>query len=377
MQELPLDEMRALVHELQVHQIELEMQNDELRRGQIALEAANKKYNDFYDFAPVGFMTLDGAGIIREVNLTAASQLGINRDRIMSKPLAAFVEGEDIDRFRLCLKTVFQEPGSRRCEVKLKRPDGGNFFARLESVAATNASGERVCRTSITDLSELKQAEQKLQASERLFASFVGHLPSVAVIRDLAGRYLFANAAWEQAFQKSREEWLGKASEELWPPAVAAKFREQDRHVLETGEALQSLGPLRGADRIHQWISYRFPIVDPDGHTVMIGLNAIDVTEPLETKVRLEHLLSSGPAAIYTYEAEGNFVPTYISENVKGLVGWEPRQFLDNPRFWIKHVHPEDQRRVLRAVGIPVAGRPPDLRIPLPGQGWRLSLDAR
>ena len=85
----------------------------------------------------------------------------------------------------------------------------------------------------------------------------------------------------------------------------------------------------------------------------MIGLNAIDVTEPMATKARLEHLLGSGPAAIYTYEAEGNFAPTYISDNVKGLVGWEPRQFLDNPRFWIKHVHPEDRRRVLKRLELP------------------------
>ncbi len=83
------------MHELQVHQIELEMQNDELHRGQIALEAANKKYSDFYDFAPVGFLTLDGTGMIREVNLTAASQLGINRDQIIDKPLASFIEDED------------------------------------------------------------------------------------------------------------------------------------------------------------------------------------------------------------------------------------------------------------------------------------------
>ena len=263
------------------------------------------------------------------------------------------MEGEDIDRLRLCLRRVFQESESRRCEVKLRRPDGGRFFARLDSVAATNPSGERVCRTSITDLSDLKQAEQKLQESERLFASFMVHLPSVAVIRDLEGRYLFANAAWEQTFHQTGGQWRGKTTEDLWPPEVAAKFKEQDRIVMETGEALQTLGPLPHADGIHQWISYRFPIVDPDGRTVMIGLNAIDVTEPLETKVRLEHLLGSGPAAIYTCEAGGNFAPTYISENVKGLVGWEPRYFLDNPRFWIKHVHPEDRRRVLKRVEFP------------------------
>ncbi|TSA08246.1 MAG: hypothetical protein D4R73_08880, partial [Deltaproteobacteria bacterium] len=70
-QELSLDEISVLVHELQVHQIELELQNDELRRGQIALEEANNQYRDFYDFAPVGFLTLNESGIIREVNLTA------------------------------------------------------------------------------------------------------------------------------------------------------------------------------------------------------------------------------------------------------------------------------------------------------------------
>ena len=178
-QELSLDEISVLVHELQVHQIELELQNDELRRSQIALEAANHKYRDFYDFAPVGFLTLDESGMIREVNLTAANQLGVTRSQLVDKPCRFFIEEDDRDRFRLCLKRVFQEPGPQHCEIKLQRPDGGRLFARLDSIAVTDASGERVCRTSITDISDLKQAEQKLQESERLFASFVGHLPSV------------------------------------------------------------------------------------------------------------------------------------------------------------------------------------------------------
>ena len=122
-----------------------------------------------------------------------------------------------------------------------------------------------------------------------------GTCPASAVIRDLQGRYLFANAAWEQAFQKSREEWLGKTSEELWPPEVAAKFKEQDRLVMESGEALQTLGSLRHPDGLHQWIAYRFPIVDQDGRPVMIGLNAIDVTEPMATKARLEHVAGLRP----------------------------------------------------------------------------------
>ena len=214
-QNLSHDEISLLVHELQVHQIELEMQNDELRQGQISLEEANRKYSDFYDYAPVGFLTLDESGLIREVNLIAASQLGVTRRHLVDKPFRFFIEVADRNRFRLFLKRVFQKPGPHPGEIKLQRPDGGSFFARLDSVAVTDVSGARVCRTSITDISDLKRAEQKLQASEQLFASFVGHLPSVAVIRDLEGRCLFANAPWEQAFQKRREECLGKTSEKL------------------------------------------------------------------------------------------------------------------------------------------------------------------
>ena len=162
-QELSLDEMSVLVHELQVHQIELELQNDELRQSQIALEEANNKYRDFYDFAPVGFLTLNESGLIREVNLTAANQLGVTRGHLVDKPCQFFIEVDDRDRFRLCLKRVFQGPGPQHCEIKLQRPDGGNFFARLDSIAVTDVSGERVCRTSITDLTEPLKTKARLE----------------------------------------------------------------------------------------------------------------------------------------------------------------------------------------------------------------------
>jgi two-component system cell cycle sensor histidine kinase/response regulator CckA len=352
-QELSLEEIRARVHELQVHQVELERQNEALRQAQTSLEETSKKYSDFFDCAPVGFLTLDGSGVIQEANLTAASQLGVARKSLTNKPLRFFIEARDIERFHRCLGRVFRKPGSQHCEIRLKRQDGTGFWARLDSLAAKDAGGAQVCRTSITDISEQKQAEQKLKESQRLFDSFMTHLPSAAVIRDLEGRYLFANKTWEETFHKTREEWLGKTFDQLWPPEVAEKFKAGDRLFQETGKLMQSLFTLSQDDGWHHWISYRFPIFDQDGQLVMIGLNGIDITAHLETQLRLERLLASSPAAIYTCEAQENFAPTYISDNVKGLVGWEPRQFLENPRFWIKHVHPEDRRRVLQRVELP------------------------
>jgi PAS domain S-box-containing protein len=328
-------------------------QNEAWRRSTAGLEAASQRYRDFYDSAPVGFVTLEASGLIREVNRTAASQLGAAGDSLIHQPFASFIAAGDQERFHRFLAQIFQAAGPHRSEIRLARADGGQFVARLDGVAATDADGQQVCRASLTDISELQQTEKKLRESERLFAAFMEHLPSVAVIRDAHGRYLFANAAWEQAFHRNREECRSKTSDELWPPEVAAKFKEQDRLVIERGEPLQSVVTLPQADGLHHWIYFRFPIVDEFGQPAMIGVNAIDVTEPLETKARLEHLLVSGPAAIYTFKAEGIFAPTYISDNVKGLVGWEPADFLDNPRFWIKHVHPEDRRRVLKRVELP------------------------
>src|SRR4030042_1980622 len=118
LQEYSLEEMNVLIHELQVHQIELEMQNDALRQNQISLEEANRKYSDFYDFAPVGFLTLDESGLIREVNLTAASQLGVTRRHLIDKPFRFFIEVEDRNRLHLYLRRVFQEPGPQPGDIK-------------------------------------------------------------------------------------------------------------------------------------------------------------------------------------------------------------------------------------------------------------------
>ena len=134
---------------------------------------------------------------------------------------------------------------------------------------------------------------------------------------------------------------------------MAAKFRDQNRLVIETGEALQTPGSLRHPDGLHHWISHRFPIVDQDGHTVMIGINAIDVTEPMATKARLDQVLDSGPAAIYTCDPGRGFALSYISEKTKTLGGWEARDFLADSRFWLQHVHPEDRPWVCKRLGFP------------------------
>jgi two-component system cell cycle sensor histidine kinase/response regulator CckA len=187
----------------------------------------------------------------------------------------------------------------------------------------------------------------------KMVSAFIEQLPSVAVIKDLEGRFLYVNPAWEKTFHKDREAWLGKTSEDIWPPKVAAKFNEYDLLIFETKEPLTTVGTLLHADGLHHWISTRFPIFSPEGQLAMIGVSAMDITEHIQTKARLEHWLESGPTVIYTREPRGDFAFTYLSHNIQNLMGWEPRQFLADSRFWVDLVHPEDQKRILDQLTLP------------------------
>jgi PAS domain S-box-containing protein len=165
-----------LVHELQVHQIELEMQNEELRRAQLALEESRGKYVDLYDFAPVGYFTFTPKGLIAEVNLTGAALLGVVRQKLINGRFRKFVapQGQDLwDRHILSVLQPgipFRGPGEKRsCNLVLKREDGSTFPARLDSIRLdlptekAGVSGEApVVRTAVSDITELKRAEETL-----------------------------------------------------------------------------------------------------------------------------------------------------------------------------------------------------------------------
>jgi PAS domain S-box-containing protein len=129
------DATRAMLHELQVHQIELELQNEELRRAELRLEESQARYSDLYESAPLGFCTVSGEGILLEANLAFASELGVARSALVSKPLARFIHQEDRDIFYLFCRQ-FRAAGERQvCELRILRPDGVPFWALLTATA--------------------------------------------------------------------------------------------------------------------------------------------------------------------------------------------------------------------------------------------------
>ena len=160
--------LRASLHELRVHQIELEMQNEELLRAQADLDASRARYFDLYDMAPVGYCTVSEKGLILEANLTAANLLGLNREEMVKKPFSRCILKEDTDHFFLLHKELIRSRESQKCELRMVKAGGGAFWAHLEATAATAPDGAPACRVALIDITARKRISAVLQARVRI-----------------------------------------------------------------------------------------------------------------------------------------------------------------------------------------------------------------
>ncbi|MBN1263853.1 MAG: diguanylate cyclase [Anaerolineales bacterium] len=162
-EDLSPEEMRQVLHELRVHQIELEMQNEELRRIQVELEAAKSRYFDLYDLAPIGYCTLNKNGLILENNLTAAALLGVARSKLLKIPITRFIHKEDQDIYYLHLKQLFKTGKPQATDLRMVKEDGTIFWVHLAATVMQPAVGAPVCQVMLVDISAQKLAEIKLQ----------------------------------------------------------------------------------------------------------------------------------------------------------------------------------------------------------------------
>ncbi len=151
------------MHELQVRQIELEIQNEELRRVQAELDLSRENYFDFYDRAPVGYCTISQTGLILKINLAAAVFLGIGRRELSTRPISNFIQKEDQDHFYLSRKQLLATGQPQSGELRMLRSDGVPFWVHFNATVARDVAGEPLLRFILTDITERKQQDQLLQ----------------------------------------------------------------------------------------------------------------------------------------------------------------------------------------------------------------------
>jgi len=202
---------QRIVHELEVHQIELEMQNVELRRTQEEFELSRDKYAELYELAPVGYFTFDTQGLIREVNLTGAKMLGVERRALADKPFSRFIADADgRNVFSTYIETVLLKEDAQRCEIRLTGKDGTAIHGRLQSVSVdTIESKDSYILCSIVDGTLGKQLETEIQDAREFAENIVETVREPLVVLDSDLRILTANPSFYETFKVTTGETVG------------------------------------------------------------------------------------------------------------------------------------------------------------------------
>ena len=226
------EEIQKALHELRVHQIELEMQNEELRRAHSELDLMWSRYFDLYDLAPVGYCTISEKGLILEANLTMTTLLGVTRGSLLNKPLSRFVVREDQDLLYLRRKQLLETDKPLTFELRMLQADGTPVWVSIESCRTAGSANPNEFRAVFTDITRRKKSESRLHLQGEALEAAANAL----VITDNKGIIEWANAAFTTVTGYAVAEVIGKPCSilksgkqdnafyhELWETILAGK----------------------------------------------------------------------------------------------------------------------------------------------------------
>ena len=275
-----------LLHELQVHQIELEMQNEALRQAQVALEESRDRFVNLYDFAPIGYLTLTANALIAEINLTGAAMLGVERKKLINRRFAHFVAAEDTDRWHRSFLRVALHGDNQACEVALQRSDGSRLHARLDCLRPEKKGEEPVVRIALSDISERVQAEEELRITAITFESQQG-----IMVTDPNGVIERVNKAFTKLTGYSAEEAIGQT------PALLKSGRNDSSFYQKMWKTLmqkrywqgQMWNRRKNGKVYAEWLTIS-AVAAPDGSIAHFVGTFSDITQNKEAEAEIHRL---------------------------------------------------------------------------------------
>jgi two-component system cell cycle sensor histidine kinase/response regulator CckA len=249
------------------------------RKREIALTSATRLRDFIYygNVSGVIHTTVDGR--IVDTNDAMVRMLGYPSKEALQAVRAPQYYYDPADRDRL-LRLIAAKHSLNDYEICFRRKDNSRCWVlvnvRLLEPAAGEVGGSIIA--TVMDITERKLWEETLHQSEQRFATFMRHLPGIAFIKDLDGRYVYYNDACVALFGKSPAEIVGRTDAELWPADNAALYRSNDASVIETRRPVEVTEPVKHRDGPHSWLIYKFPILE-DGEVYFVGGIGIDITE--------------------------------------------------------------------------------------------------
>jgi len=310
---LDITDRKQTEENLRTHQVELEMQNQELGRIHRELDISHTRYFDLYDLAPVGYCTLSKQGLIIEANLTAATMLGVPRGALVKQPLSRFILADDQDIYHRGRKNLFKTPSAdspssqQVCELRMIKQDGITFWAHLAMTTSPNLStplhlspqasslrqgsgqGEQagqdgdnapVCRVVLSDITDLKQTNE-------LFSLFVRYSPIYTYIKEVTptrSLVLHASDNFAEMIGIPGTKMIGKTMTELFSPEFAAKITAEDWACVSKDEVLKLEEELNG----RSYSTIKFPIVL--GDKILLAGYTADITDSKRAEVEKQSL---------------------------------------------------------------------------------------
>jgi len=372
--ELSAEVAGVVIHELRVHQIELEIQNEELRRTQAELDISRELYMELYELAPAGYLTFSEQGLILTVNLAFSTMVGVAREALVRQPMSNFIFREDQDLFYIHRKQLLATGTPQACELRLVKPAGGQFWIRLEANLAQKSGGTVELRAMASDITARKVAEGALAESERLLklaqiAARIGYFSldiktglwqgsaELNSIHGVSASYV------ADLFKQSGEDvphWAG-----LIVPEHRRKMIDRFDEVLQRGLRWDvEYKIVRPVDGKEVWLSAQGELdYDAAGNPSHLSGFIRDITDRkvaeetlAESEARLREVLENSLDASYKRDLRNNTYE-YLSPVFARISGYTPEEMKTLPvDVVLALIHPDDMAEVERVLAESMSG---------------------
>ena len=334
--EVPARSADELLHELQVHQIELEIQNETLRQAQDALEESRDRYVDLYEFAPVAYLTLSATGRIEAINLTGATLLGIERESFLHNRFTRFVASEDRDRWQRHFLYTLLHGGKSICELSIQRGDDTVFDASVDCLLAAESGSAPTLRITLSDITVYKQALAKMRSSESRYSTLFENMPDGLahcrmIFREeipIDYEFVAANPAFEKVSGLSHV--IGRKISEIIPDYARDNpiALEAFARVVRTGEPARWEQYLTAVDRWLLFAAYR----PAHGEFVAVIENTSERKRADDELRKLSLAVKQSPVSIVITDLTGRI--EYVNPGFSLTSGFSAAEALgQNPRL--------------------------------------------
>jgi PAS domain S-box-containing protein len=360
----PHQDASRLLHELQVHQVELEIQNEDLRRAQVALEEAQARHVDLYDFAPVGYLTLDAKGLVAEANQTAAGMLNVDRGSLVGKRFAPFVGG-DSATWRRFLHVVARSSDSANLNMPIQREDGSVFDGHLvcqHRAEGADGGSVRVVLSDVSEqrgleekLGESRKAEEAMAVSEAKYRGLFDSMMDGVVVVEMAGTIVESNETFRTMLGYGADELRKLTYTQLTPePWHAMEARIVAEQILPRGHSDVYEKEYRRKDGTVFPVELRTFLLRENGRPSAMWAIVRDLTERKRAEqslrvqeARLDLAVRSGKTGLWDLDLVTN--QAWRTPQHDRLFGYDGLQPTWGAEEALRHMVPEDQPVVRKA----------------------------